>query len=195
MRKANDGAGGVEASKLDGLSKNVEAVLRSVEDCLKNKRVLSSLVLLYTIIDVVSSLERGDDEGTKAAFVRWVDQHLLPDAHIHCSALDLYAARCGILHSFSSESDLSRKKNVRPLIYAWGSADVSKLQKSADLLGRSDIAVHIDDLLACFRKALAAYLIDVQTDHGRFSRAARSAGLWLQDMNVHMVNEFVERFD
>jgi hypothetical protein len=50
--------------------------LDAIEDCLQTRRFLPCLCLLYSGIDVVASLERRPDEGTKSAFVRWVEENI-----------------------------------------------------------------------------------------------------------------------
>jgi hypothetical protein len=62
---------------MKGLYQNMFAVLEAIDDCLENRRHMPALVLLYSAIDAVASLERQPGEGTKAAFTRWVDAHML----------------------------------------------------------------------------------------------------------------------
>src|ERR1700736_5152787 len=101
----------------------------SIEDCVSKGRVLSCLTLLYLTIDNLASLEKRATEGTRHSFVRWVDTYMLPNDALQFSALDLYAARCGIIHSFSAESDLSRKGQAKKIVYAWGTASVDSLRQ------------------------------------------------------------------
>jgi hypothetical protein len=87
------------------LQKNLVEHLAAIEDCLQKRRILQCLCLLYAGIDVVASLERMPQESTKSAFVRWVEENVLKVRPMSCTALELYAARCGILHSFTADSD------------------------------------------------------------------------------------------
>src|SRR5664280_369361 len=99
----------------------------SIEDCLVKCRILPCLILLYSGIDVFASLEAQPGQSTKDAFLYWVEAYMLKGRSLSCSALDLYAARCGIIHAFSWSSDLSRSGKARKIMYAWGTADAAKL--------------------------------------------------------------------
>jgi hypothetical protein len=141
---------------------NLITLLESVEDCLAKERILPCLALFYSGIDVVASLE--DSGASRLTFTNWVDKYLLKSASLSCTAFDLYGARCGILHSFSAESDLSKQGKARQVIYAWGSAKADDLALTSKRLGRSDCVVHIRDLINAFRVGLANYLEEVMQD-------------------------------
>src|SRR5438045_609045 len=89
------------------LEKNLIALVESMEDCMAKGRLLPCLVLLYAAIDIVASLESGKASGS--AFMAWSDKYLLQGTSLPCTASDLYGARCGILHTLSAESNMSRK--------------------------------------------------------------------------------------
>ncbi|MEX2181392.1 MAG: hypothetical protein WD771_05075 [Gemmatimonadaceae bacterium] len=120
----------------------------SLRVLLDKGHIQSFLVVLYSTIDAAAwlSVEHGGDV-TKKDFVRWVDEYLLPQSGLDCSALDLYAARCGVLHSFSAYSALQRKGKARPISYALGSGSLPALRR---LIAVSDekeaVAVQLEDL-------------------------------------------------
>lgn len=87
--------------------KNLTVLLESIEDCLANRRLLPCLILIYSSIDIVSSLEPG--RATGSAFMAWTDKYLLKAISLPCTPSDLWGARCGILHTFSGESDMSKR--------------------------------------------------------------------------------------
>jgi hypothetical protein len=72
------------------LEENLIALLESVEDCLAKRRLLPCLILLYSAIDIVSSLE--SRRASKAAFIAWSDKYLLQGSLLRCTASDLYGA-------------------------------------------------------------------------------------------------------
>jgi hypothetical protein len=86
---------------------NLIGLFQAVDQCLQKQLVLPTLALVYTSIDVVSSLERGPNEHVQDYFTRWVEKYLLPDLDSGITAIDIYGARCGILHNFSGTSRLS----------------------------------------------------------------------------------------
>lgn len=70
--------------------------------------------------------------GTRADFIAWAEKYLLPESGLDCTALELYAARCGALHTMSPESQLAREGKARRVLYAWGTHDAKKLELAAE---------------------------------------------------------------
>ena len=60
-----------------------------------------AMILVYSGIDAFAWLNRpGNIEDVRRTdFEQWVDTYLLPDSGLNCSSSDLYAARCGLVHS------------------------------------------------------------------------------------------------
>jgi hypothetical protein len=177
-----------------GFYQNAIEQLESIEDCLNKDRVLSSLCLLYSLIDVTASLERGPNEG-KSAFVRWVDRYMLRKRPLPCTALELYAARCGILHSFTPDSNLSRKGKARNIVYAFGPAKLEDLAKTGKRLGRADASVHIKDLVESFRAGLDEYLGEIVHDPERLRMIEQSESLWFTRLDRATVARFLRLTD
>ena len=79
----------------------------------------ATLVLLYSGMDSMAfmSLPAGQDGVTRKDYIAWVEKYLRFPCAEQVTGLDLYAARCGLLHTFTPESDLSRNKRARPIVY------------------------------------------------------------------------------
>lgn len=161
----------------------------SIDDCASKGRVLSCLTLLYSAIDVLASLEKLPNEGTQSAFVRWVDRYMLPNAAFQFSSRDLYAARCGIVHAFSAESNLSRMGRAKKIVYAWGTANVDTLRQAGQALGRTEVSVHVRDLIDGFGIAVINYIEDVVKDADRRKRFVESTGCWLVGIDPSAFDE------
>ena len=176
----------------DSFYRNTVALIETIEECLEKRRLLPCLILLYTGIDVMASLERRTGEGTGAAFVRWVDRYML-DAHpLPCASAELYAARCGILHALSADSDLSRQGKARKVFYAWGTAKPEALVQAASILGCDDVVVlQIRDLIDSFRHGLADYVQELSADVQRQDAVAQHAGQWFVNMEPQFVEQFI----
>jgi hypothetical protein len=178
---------------MEAFYQNTYALIEAIEECLEKRRLMPCLVLLYTGIDVFSSLERHRGEATKRAFTAWADSYLLKARPLPCTALELYAARCGVLHTFASDSDLFQKGQVRQIFYAWGTADENELQECAAILQRTDcVAVHLRDLIDAFRDGLAAYLDELSQDEARQQVASKQAGMWLMNADPQLVQRLIE---
>ncbi len=93
-------------------------VVDAVRACLDRRLWEPALILLYSSIDALAWLgcppEQSD--STRADFVAWVSRYMLPLPGVECSADDLYAARCGLLHT-RADSRLNRTKRARRLYY------------------------------------------------------------------------------
>ena len=94
-----------EARGMDSLTRNLSQLLLAIDECVGMHLVLPSLMLIYAGADVLGALERQPGEGTRASFVRWVEAYMLAARPLGCAGIDLYAARCGVLHTFSADSD------------------------------------------------------------------------------------------
>ena len=72
----------------------------------------AALVMAYVCIDAMAYLSMPADksEQTRHDFIAWVDDYLRghPDQPYQYRGLDVYAARCAVLHAFGSEAALHR---------------------------------------------------------------------------------------
>jgi hypothetical protein len=171
---------------------NMAQLFEAIEDCLEKRWLLPCLTLLYSGIDVVASLKRRPGDGTKAAFVRWVTEYMLKVHPLPCTALELYAARCGVVHAFTAESDLSRQGAARRLVYAWGGAKTEDLAAATKLLGSTDVAIHIRELMDGFRAGVAYYGDELARDPERERRIEAGSRLWFTHMDQNLVKKFLD---
>lgn len=79
----------------------------------------SALALTYSAIDTMAYLAMpdGQDDVTKSDFVSWCDSYVNLGGRHEVTGLELYAARCGVLHTHSPFSRLSRQGTVRLIAY------------------------------------------------------------------------------
>lgn len=77
--------------------------------------LLAALSLVYVGIDTMSWLACpiGQHSHTRADFMAWVNKCLKtdPSQEYQYTGVDVYAARCAMLHSYGSTADLHRRKN------------------------------------------------------------------------------------
>lgn len=170
---------------------HMDTLFAAIGSCEANKFILPALMLIYTGIDIVASLERRKGEATKDSFTRWVDEYLLKVISLPCTSLELYAARCGILHTLTSESNLSRKGKAREILYSWGIAKELALQETGRRLGYDYPVIHVSQLNKAFRKAVELFLKEASQDRERVKRISEGAGLWFSDISPEMVDEFL----
>ncbi len=181
--------------KVPSFYKHMIDLLDSIEDCEAKRRTLPCLTLLYAGMDVMASLDSLPSEGIQASFVRWINSYLLLGRSFECTALDLYAARCGVVHTFTPDSDLHRKGKVRKIQYAWGNADVDKLARSTQALGYDTASVHLRDLIDAFRDAVANQIDAIEKDQAKRDRFEAMSGLWFCNLNKSVMDDFLKLVD
>jgi hypothetical protein len=174
--------------------KNITVVLEAADLCLKQRLSLPALILIYSCIDSLGSLERSEKEGTKQSFIRWVDNYLLKAKQLDCTAEELFAARCGVLHALTPDSDLYRQGKVRRIMYASGPAKLESIRRVATIFEHLDVVgIHIDDLRKAVEDGLSQYLRELAEDEIRKKkveeRATKSFG-WVPD---DVINELLSK--
>ncbi len=141
-------------------------VLAQVEDhvaairlCLENRLRMPALALIYCGIDVLANLDRPADDAdvTQVDFVRWAERYMECDKSLGVSGLDLYAARCGILHTYGMDSRLSKKGRARPIVYAWGNRSPDGPTKLLQSLGRPEIMIKIESLFSAYQHGIETF--------------------------------------
>ena len=180
---------------LDILRHNILTLVTAIEECRDRKQILPCLVLLYSGIDVAASLERSPKEGTAMAFQRWAKNYLISKSNLDCSAKDLYGARCGIIHTFSSSSDYSRSGKAREVIYAWGDASAAKLRAITLAVKKDYIVLDVNELIKVFKNGVDTFFYDLSNDPKRRERLKMNAGKWLANMDKTVIDDVIKILD
>lgn len=132
--------------------------------CLAARRVLPALVLVYAGVDAAAALTV-EDLRTKVGdrFAWWVNTYFLPRTPLTATAVDLFAARCAILHTLTARSDLSETGKARRLLYAWGKGRAEDLTRINVAGGFGDrwAAVQVEDLINGLERGIAAVFDEV----------------------------------
>ena len=145
-------------NKYKTIFQNYYQALRGIELCIENKLILPSLSLIYSGIDIFSWVAYGEI-GVKKRFTKWVEEHMYKEKKLKPRPIDLYAARCAILHTLTPDSDLSKSKSALTINYAWGKANVKELDKSIEILGSGQTTtVHLDALFESFKLGVLHFL-------------------------------------
>ena len=140
--------------------------------CVDAKLIMPALALLYTSIDIAAWVRSGDQGNIASQFISWADRYLLPDSGLQCTAKELYSARCGLLHTYSSQSRLTKKNEARELVYAWGNSTAEDFQELIDLAQIDTfIPIKIEILFEAYRQGIKRMLDELQRDEQLASRA------------------------
>jgi hypothetical protein len=146
----------------------LDEIFGAITLCLERRLNLPGLILLYSGLDIAGWLFAQPGQGTRDSFTAFVERYVLPDSGLLCAAIDLYAARCALLHTYTAQSGLSAAGKARTIGYAWGNAKNGDLQTSFERTGRSDIvAVRISDLFEAFRRGAQRFADEIANDPAR----------------------------
>ena len=104
------------------IPRNIEKHLCAIRLCMANQLTVPAIILIYTGIDFLASLTRpeGQQEVKSDDFIRWAEQYMSCKETLGVRGIDLYAARCGVVHSYRISSRLYRRAKANRIAYAWG---------------------------------------------------------------------------
>lgn len=166
------------------ISVKFKQIIAATELCIGANLNTPALILLYSAIDAASWLCAQDPTGpVKTYFVAWVEKYMLAAGRVECSALDLWAARCGIVHTLSASSRLSREGKVHEIVYVnrGGNREIldrlEAIRNARSLRDAIDgrqaesatdmtrhVVVEIDTLMHAFQEGVASMLSDARSD-------------------------------
>ena len=91
----------------------IKGLIDEIKTCEKAGATTSAVAMAFVCMDTMAylSLPAGREMQGKADFIAWVDAHLKghKDQPYQYRGLDVYGARCAMLHAFGSESDFHEK--------------------------------------------------------------------------------------
>jgi hypothetical protein len=161
--------------------KNIGDMLLAAERCKGLRQHMPALALVYSLIDSLAwAAADRRDESVRKRFEAWVTEWLIPHLSVEVpeiSPTDLYAARCAVLHTLTSESDLSRTGKAKRVMYAWGTAEPEVLRAAIREGNLSNhVAMHFDDLFASLWSAVEAFLESANDDEVLAKKLDEAAG-------------------
>jgi hypothetical protein len=141
----------------------------SVKLLLDAAHTLPALVMLYAAIDILGSLLRPQSEpDTKGEYFRkWVDDYMIRHSQVAFTSEELWGARCGLLHTHTAASKLSRHGMARQLHYfrAHGASLPSATQHAMNTaLAQGKLFVDVDALYGAFEEGTRQFLTAIQRD-------------------------------
>lgn len=131
-------------------------MLRGVEAALDAQCMVSAVTLCYATIDALSALSRpeGQRETNRTVFIAWINNYLLPAPGLDCAAIDLYGARCGVLHTYRPESGLSATGEARPIYYQWQNGPPAAYERD---LPANAVIVNVESLVQAVRTGVEKF--------------------------------------
>lgn len=128
--------------------------------CMNNNAERAALILLYAAIDSLTKLGLPEhrEKATRKDYAEWCEMYLIFNTEEKISGLEWYAARCGLLHSYASESDLSDEGKVRIIGYYIGTGEDIIFRPQ---INKNILLVRIEGLIDAFYRALDKFIVDL----------------------------------
>lgn len=149
----------------------LNGIIKDIDGAWERKSHRATLILLYCGIDAMAHLTMpaGKDKATRADFVAWSEKHLhFRDADKKPTqtlpGLELYAARCALVHTYSTEADLHKEGKVTRQI-GYGDEMLPEVQDSTEV--KHLVMVSIRGLVDAFSCGVAATIQDIKGDDAR----------------------------
>ncbi len=176
------------------LFRSYSQLVAAIDYCIAEKLIMPALVLIYSAIDTVSWIASDDeDQSVGERFRTWVNVWMLQKYPLPCTALELYAARCGILHTLTPDSTLSKKKDVRRISYAWGTGKQKDLDESIKLTKYPGIvAVNTNDIVSSFKNGFADFIEALEKDKEKRELFIEKAGKHFVNVDISVISDFLE---
>lgn len=178
----------------------------AAETCRDKRLINPTLVLIYSAIDILGSLiqsearkdfelrksQSGSNEtfGIRHSFCFWVDRYMEPEKYLdsECKSIDIYGARCGLLHELRLESNLNHSHGAKIITYAWGIASVENLKRSIAITEKDHIAIHVDTLIDVFKNGITHFFNDTEM----MAVASTKSNDFVAGLSTEIMRQFLE---
>lgn len=140
-------------------------LLSSSQRLAASDRWAPALVLAFCAVDTCASLVRKPNHPwvQREDFIDWIASYLLPQSEgLPCTAEDLYAARCGLVHAYSSEARRRVEGHARELIYVLPKGSASHLLARPGTV--SAVYVEAGALVEAVRAGVEGFLQTLNSD-------------------------------
>ncbi len=135
-------------------------IKRPITLLLENHCYPATVILIYSGMDTMASLGMPETqtEVTRHDFIRWAQQYIRFPCPEQLTGLDLYGARCSVLHTHSTSSKLSREGKCRMIGYA--NHIVPEVQYEPNV-SKDLVMLSIRGLAEAFFTGVDSFLVDL----------------------------------
>jgi len=128
-----------------------------------NGAITAALILTYAAMDAMAylSMPENKKEVHRSDFVSWVESYMKtdPEQPYQYQGIDLYGARCGLVHRYGATSRLTDSGGCKVFSYHNGSEHIYKPTIHEDL-----VAVSYPRFINDFFGAMKKFLADIMED-------------------------------
>ena len=157
---------------IDQIPKPLFDMGESIKFNLEHGHILASLILMYSYIDAMASLimpEKQKDVKGKD-FKKWVNKYMKTDSNqpYQYQGIDIWGARCGLVHRYQPHSNLSDKGECKLFLYTSRKNHVYNPSKSENV-----VIISAPRMVRDFYGAMKNFMGDLLKDEKLLEKANR----------------------
>lgn len=182
---------------MSALGRNTfEKMFEAASLCRECALDIPMLVLIYASLDTLAWAVYGHEiKQVRNRFLRLCEVYVLPESKVDCTALELYAARCSILHSLGWESEVSKSGNARSVLYSFGEVDAHSAHAALNIEQPGKfVAIRADELVSATKIAVDHVIRKSEQDSALAARLAIADGKQYRSLDTQLSAPFFEKF-
>lgn len=166
------------------MERNLAQMVIAAKRCLDQDMPMPAMVLIYSLIDALAWAANPKEKNTRTRFENWLTTYVYSATPLHCTPTELYAARCGVLHTLTSKADLHVRGKLREIAYAWGPAKVDTLSEASALakISHKFVGLHLNDFLHAVTQGIRNTFAAAEGDRKLAANLEKVAPLHFGDM-------------
>ena len=136
-----------------------DGIKRGIQVTIEARCFGSAVKLIFSGIDTMAYLNMpgGQQDVERKDFIAWVERYIKFPCEEQLSGLDLYGARCAMLHAYGARSKLSREGKCRMVCYMDKGVPEVRSKPDVDDL----VIVSVSALADAFFEGIDAFLVDL----------------------------------
>lgn len=146
------------------LMESIYSQLQAIEMCIEKRFIDSALVLIYSGIDNLAYLNIEEGNHVHSSYIKWINEYMDTSSKLNCNPIDLYAARCALIHTSTPDSTLSNTKKALQIVYSYGITKKEKLQWCINGIENKDkmIPIQVEELLEEYKKGIFNFFKELE---------------------------------
>ncbi len=140
-----------------------DLICGDIKKALDNNILAGAVILTYSAIDAMAflAMSSSQKEVKQKDFIDWVDKYMMTskDQPYQYKGIDLYGARCGIVHRYGVESKLSESGLCKIFSYHNGSEHSYNPAVHKDF-----VLLSVSRLVKDFFKAVRLFMQEIESD-------------------------------
>lgn len=143
--------------------KAFEKIIKEIKTVQESEALIATVIITFVSIDTMAYLSMPAEQAKNNSkdFINWVNKYMRTEDSQSYQYIpnEMWAARCGKLHSYSSYSDIATKKGYKLYGYHDGANHIYNPQESTRL-----VLISVPRLVNDFIHGVKNYLQDTSKD-------------------------------